>query len=127
MEISEKNLSQVPDNLLFFLRNELGDSKVDYEVSPLPIQVGNETYIFHFKLKHVHPSLSEPLVPRIFRKGLGFRPKHAIMESVVHNSLVDQGLPVPYVHNWFWTQPPILNELINNIYDISKIDVKVPD
>ena len=98
METSGKNLSQVPENLLFFLRNELDDSKVDYEVSPSQIQGGNETYIFHFKLKHVHPPLSEPLVLRIFRKGLGFRPKHAIMESVVHNSLVDQGLPVPYVH-----------------------------
>jgi aminoglycoside phosphotransferase (APT) family kinase protein len=96
MEILEKNLNQVPDNLLSFLRDELGDTKVDYEVRPSRILGGNETFIFHFKLKNVHPSLSERLVLRIFRKG--FRPKHAIMESVVHNSLVDQGLPVPYVH-----------------------------
>jgi aminoglycoside phosphotransferase (APT) family kinase protein len=96
MEISEKNLNQVPDNLLSFLRDELGDTKVDYEVRPSRILGGNETFIFHFKLKNVHPSLSGPLVLRIFRKG--FSPKHAIMESVVHNSLVDQGLPIPYVH-----------------------------
>ena len=98
MEISEKNLNQVSGNLLSFLRDELGDTKIDYEVSPSRILGGNETYIFHFKLKNVHPSLSEPLVLRLFRKGLGFRPKHAIMESVVHNSLADQGFPVPYVH-----------------------------
>lgn len=98
MDISEKNFNQVSDNLLSFLRDELGDSKVDYEACPSRIQGGNETYIFQFKLKNVHPSLSEPMVLRIFRKDLGFRPKHAIMESVVHNSLVDQGVPVPYVH-----------------------------
>ena len=98
MDISEKNLKQVPDNLLSFLREEIGDTKVDYEVRPSRIHGGNETYIFHFKLKNVHPSLSEPMVVRIIRKGLGFRPKHVIRESIVHNSLVDQGLPVPYVH-----------------------------
>ena len=27
----------------------------------------------------------------------------------------------------FWTQPPILNQLINNVYDISKIQVIIPE
>jgi len=94
MDISEKNFNQVSDNLLSFLRDELDDSKVDYEACPSRIQGGNETYIFQFKLKNVHSSLSEPMVLRLFRKDLGFRPKHAIMENVVHNSLVDQGVSV---------------------------------
>ena len=98
MEISENNLNQVSDNLISYLRDELNDKKVDYEVRPSRIHGGNETYIFHFKLKNVHPSLSEPMVVRIIRKGLGFGPKHVLMESIVHNSLAYQGLPVPYVH-----------------------------
>ena len=96
MDLSAKNLNQVYDNLLSFLREEQGDTKVDYEAPPSQIQGGNETSIFKFKLKSVHPSLSGPLILRVFRKG--HPPKHAIMESVVHNSLVDQGFPVPYVY-----------------------------
>lgn len=98
MVISENNFNQVSNNLISYLRDELDDKKVDYEVHPSQIHGGNETYIFHFKLNNVPPSLSEPMVVRIIRKGLGFRPNHVIWESVVHNSLVDQGFPVPYVH-----------------------------
>ena len=99
MEISENNINQVSDNLISYLRDELNDKKVEYEVRPPRIHGGNETYIFHFKLKNVHPSLSGPMVVRIIRKGLGFRPKHVIWESIVHNSLADQGFPLPYVHH----------------------------
>jgi len=96
MNTSEKNLNQVSDNLLSFLKEELGDTKVDYEVPPSQIQGGNETSIFQFKLKSVHSSLSGPLILRVFRKS--HRPKHAIMESIVHKSLVGQGYRVPYVY-----------------------------
>lgn len=96
MNISEKNLNQVSDNLLYFLRVELSDKKIDYKIAPSQIQGGNETSIFKFQLKRVHPSLSRPLVLRVFNNSNLHR--HAIMESVVHNSLVAQGFPVPYVH-----------------------------
>lgn len=96
MNFSEKNLNQVSDNLLSFLKVQLGDKQVGYEVFPSKIHVGNETSIFQFQLKSVHPSLSVPLVLRVFDKL--DRPKHAIMESTIHNSLVDQGFPVPYVY-----------------------------
>jgi aminoglycoside phosphotransferase (APT) family kinase protein len=96
MDISGKNLSKVSDNLLYFLREETGDTNLDYETAPSQIQGGNETSIFRFQLKRVHSSLSRPLVLRVFNKSN--LPKHAIMESVVHNSLADQGFPVPYVH-----------------------------
>ena len=89
MNFSEKNLNQVYANLLSFLKVQLGDTQVAYEVLPSQIQVGNETSIFQFQLKGVHPSLSGPLVLRVFDKL--DRPKHAIMESIIHNSLVDQG------------------------------------
>ena len=96
MDISEKKLNQISDNLLSFLREELGDTKVDYQAPPSQLERGNETFVFQFKLKNVHPSLSGPLVLRMFRKG--HPPKQAIKESVVHNALVDRGFPVPYVY-----------------------------
>jgi aminoglycoside phosphotransferase (APT) family kinase protein len=96
MDISEKNLNQVSDNLLSFLREKTGDTKIDYKTAPSQILGGNETSIFRFQLENAHSSLSRPLVLRVFIKSN--LPKHAIMESVVHNSLEDQGLPVPFVH-----------------------------
>jgi aminoglycoside phosphotransferase (APT) family kinase protein len=96
MGISKKKPNQVSDNLLSYFREQLSDTKIDYVTAPSQIQGGNETSIFRFQLKNVHWSLSRPLVLRLFNKSN--LPKHAIMESVVHNSLVDQGFPVPYVH-----------------------------
>ena len=96
MDITEKHISQVSDNLLSFLSEELSDTKVDYEIPPSQLQGGYDTSIFQFKLKNVQASLSGPLVLRVFRKS--HPPKQAIMESVIHNSLVDQGFLVPYVY-----------------------------
>jgi aminoglycoside phosphotransferase (APT) family kinase protein len=95
MDISEKHINQVSDNLLSFLSEELSDTKLEYEIPPSQLQGGYDTSIFQFKLKNVQPSLSRPLVLRVFRKS--HSPKQAIMESVIHNSLVDQGFLVPYV------------------------------
>ena len=92
MDNSDNKLNQVSDNLISFLREELGDTKIDYENAPSQIQGGNETSIYKFQLKRVNSSLSRPLVLRVFNNSN--LPKHAIMESVVHDSLVDQGFPV---------------------------------
>ncbi len=96
MDITAKHISQVSDNLLSFLREELGDTKVDYEIPPSQLQGGYDTSVFQLKLKNVQSSLSGPLVLRVFRKS--HPPKQAIMESVIHNSMVDQGFTVPYVY-----------------------------
>jgi aminoglycoside phosphotransferase (APT) family kinase protein len=96
MEITEEHISQVSDNLLFFLREEIGDSQIDYEIPLSKLQGGFDTSIFQFTLKNAQQSLLRPLVLRLFRKS--HQPKQAIKESVVHNSLVDQGFLVPYVH-----------------------------
>ena len=95
MDIPEKYIDQVSDNLLSFLREEIDDAKIVYELPPSQLQGGYDTSVFHFKLKNVHPSLSGPLVLRVFRES--HPPKQAIIESGIHNSLVDQGFPVPYV------------------------------
>jgi aminoglycoside phosphotransferase (APT) family kinase protein len=96
MNISGNDFNQVSDNLLSFLSEELSDTKVDYEIPPSQLQGGYDTSIFQFKLKNVQSSLSGPLVLRVFRKS--HPPKQAIVESVIHNSLVDQGFLVPYVY-----------------------------
>jgi len=95
MDIPEKHISQVFDNLLSFLSEQLSDTRVDYAIPPSQLQGGYDTSIFQFRLNNVQPSLSRPLVLRVFRKS--HPPKQAIMESVIHNSLVDQGFLVPYV------------------------------
>jgi len=96
MGISEKHINQVSDKLLSFLVQELGNTKVDYEIPPSELEGGYDTSVFQFKLKNVQPLLLRPLVLRVFRKS--HPPKQAIMESVIHNSLVDQGFLVPYVY-----------------------------
>ena len=96
MEITEKHISQVSDSLLFFLREQIGDSQINYEKPPSQLQGGFDTSIFQFKLKNAQQSLLRPLVLRLFRKS--HQPKQAIKESVIHNSLIDQGFLVPYVH-----------------------------
>lgn len=96
MDFSEKSISQVSDNLLFFLRENIDDSKIDYEIPPSQLQGGFDTSIFQLKLKNVQPSLSGPLVLRLFRKS--HPPKQAIREMIIHNSLVGQGFFVPYVY-----------------------------
>ena len=97
MDNSKQNINIVSDNLLSFLRDEIGNTKVDYEVPPSKIHGGLETSTFKFQLKNIHSSLAGLLALRVFDKL--DRPKHqAIMERTIHNALVDQGLPVPYVH-----------------------------
>ena len=96
MEITEKHISQISDNLLSFFSDELCETKVGYEIPPTQLQGGYDTSVFHFKLKTVHPSLSGPLVLRVFRKS--HSPKQANIERVIHNTLVEQGVTVPYVH-----------------------------
>ncbi len=95
MDISEKYSSQISHNLLSFFIDELGGSKIDYEIPPSRLQGGYDTSTFQFKLKNAQPPLSRHLVLRIFRKS--HPPRQAIMERVIHNSLADQGLLVPYV------------------------------
>ena len=71
MNTSEGEVDQISVNLLSFLKEELGDTKVDFSSRPTKIEGGNETSIYHFKLEAVQPSLSRPLVLRKFRKGRG--------------------------------------------------------
>lgn len=96
MNIPKYEFNQISGKLLSFLKEELGDTNIDFASPPTKLEGGNETTIFHFKLNAGQPPLSKHLILRKFRKE--HRPKHAIMEKIIHNSLVDQGFAVPYVH-----------------------------
>lgn len=93
---SDLSLKQVSDNLIAYLRSELNDATISYDIPLTPIVGGYETRTFRFKLKGVKASLSNPLVLRLFRHF--HKSERAIWESVLQNALAGQGYPVPSVH-----------------------------
>ncbi len=125
MDFSEKPVNQISDNLLSFLREELSDTKINYEIPISPLEGGYDTSVFKFKLKNVKSSFSKPMVLRLFRKS--HPAKQAILESVIQNSLIDQGFLVPYVYyacmddkylgNQFLIMDFMTGELLPNIFE----------
>lgn len=88
-------LEQVSDKLMAYLRTELNNSHIVYEIPLTPIVGGYETFTYHFKLRDVQSELARPLVLRLFQE---YRtPGQAIGESAVQNALAEQGYPVPSV------------------------------
>jgi aminoglycoside phosphotransferase (APT) family kinase protein len=95
MNNAAKLLEQVSDKLMAYLRTELNNTHIVYDIPLTPIFGGYETFTCHFKLKGVQPELAKPLVLRLFQE---YRdPYQAIGESVVQNALAAQGYPVPSV------------------------------
>jgi aminoglycoside phosphotransferase (APT) family kinase protein len=89
-------LEQVSNNLIAYLRSELNDAKISYDVLLTPITGGYDTLIYHFKLRGIQGELSKPLVLRLFRD---FHDQdRAISETAVQNVLVNHGYPVPKVY-----------------------------
>lgn len=131
MDITEQYISRISDSLLSFLRKELNNKKVDYEIPPSQLQGGYDTSVFKFKLKNVQPSLSRPLVLRVFRKS--HHPEQAMIESVIHNSLMDQGFLVPYVYyaciddrylgNQFLIMDFLIGALLPTVFDQNTANV----
>jgi aminoglycoside phosphotransferase (APT) family kinase protein len=93
---SEISLDQVSNNLITYLRSELNDAKISYDVPLTPITGGYDTLIYHFKLRGIQGELSKPLVLRLFRDF--HDPDRATSESAVQNALANQGYPVPKVY-----------------------------
>ncbi|MBI4766178.1 MAG: phosphotransferase [Deltaproteobacteria bacterium] len=88
-------LEQVSDKLMAYLRTELNNNNIVYDIPLTPIVGGYETFTYHFKLKGVQPELAKPLVLRLFQEYRS--PGQAIGESAVQNALAAQGYPVPSV------------------------------
>jgi aminoglycoside phosphotransferase (APT) family kinase protein len=95
MNNSAKPLEQVSDKLMAYLRTELNNTNIGYDIPLTPIVGGYETFTYHFKLKGVQSELAKPLVLRLFQE---YRdPGQAIGESTVQNALAALGYPVPSV------------------------------
>jgi len=93
---NEKNPAEISDKLIAYLRDELRDSKLDYDSPLTQIQEGFETFIYRFRLKNVKEELNQRLVLRLYPEYYG--PEKAVWESSIPNSLADEGYPVPRAH-----------------------------
>ena len=93
----ENSLDQVSDKLMAYLRTELNNANISYDIPLTPIVGGYEAFTYRFKLKSVQSELSKPLVLRLFREYAN--PYQAVSESAVQNALAAQGYPAPSV--WF--------------------------
>ncbi|MCJ7737031.1 MAG: phosphotransferase family protein [Anaerolineae bacterium] len=95
MNTAENPLDQVSDRLMAYLRTELNNADISYDIPLTPIVGGYEASTYHFKLKNVPTEFSKPLVLRLFRAYAN--PNQAVSESAVQNALAAQGYPVPSV------------------------------
>jgi aminoglycoside phosphotransferase (APT) family kinase protein len=95
MNKAKYSLDQLSDKLLGYLKIELSNTDIGYDISLTPIIGGYETVTYRFKLKGVQSELARPLVLRLFQEYRN--PEQAISESVVQNALAAQGYPVPSV------------------------------
>jgi len=87
----EKTLEQISDDLITYLRAELGNRSIGYETPPTAMSGGYETHMYRFRLSGVEGELSRPLALRLFPAHAGL--DRATWESTVQNTLADQGYP----------------------------------
>jgi aminoglycoside phosphotransferase (APT) family kinase protein len=93
---SEETLEQISDDLITYLRTELGNRSIGYETPPTAMSGGYETHMYRFRLSGVEGELSGPLALRLFPPHDG--PDRVIWESTVQNTLADQGYPAARVY-----------------------------
>lgn len=91
-----KEPAQISDRFIAYLREQVNDSEIDYDLPLTQMQGGYETYSYRFKLSGVHKELSKLLVLRLYPQFYGTR--NAVWESTVQNVLAREGYPVPWVY-----------------------------
>ena len=90
----EPSDTEIADDLLQYLRGELGSADLAYVTAPVRLSGGNETLIFAFALDRAPEAFSGPLILRAFRAGY-VRPDQARWEATVQNAVAAQGYPAP--------------------------------
>lgn len=93
---SEKNIDQIAGKLIAYLRSELNDSTITYELPLTQLLEGSETSMYQFKLKDVQKELNPHLVLRF--SPLYQMSEDVVWESSVQNALADVGYPVARVY-----------------------------
>ena len=96
MRNPEKTLDQISGSLIDYLRDELRNPTIDYEIPLTQLQGGYQTYTYRFRLSGVEQELAKPLVLRLNPQFYGTG--NAIWESTIQNMLADEGYPVSRVH-----------------------------
>jgi len=96
MKNKNKDTDHISDKLISYLRDELKNSKIEYDSSLTQLQGGYETLTYRFKLNGVEGELSKPLVLRLYPQFYGT--KNAVWESTVQNVLAGEGYPVAKAH-----------------------------
>ena len=90
------NAREIEGRLLSYLRKELDDAGVVYELPLTKLLGGAETLTFQFQLKTRQAAINKPLVLRIYPDYVD--PRSALLDSCVHGVLADAGYPVPKAH-----------------------------
>ncbi len=105
----------VAQKLLPFLQDELNDTGVELPEPPVSLQGGFETELYRFKIAGAPSAIPQDLVLRIYPGQRNNR--RAEWECALHNSLFEQGLPVPKVFvtgaaGTIWDEPFIIMEFL---------------
>lgn len=79
-----------------FLRDALGDDRINYADPPARMQGGATADVWRFRLAGAPAGLDRPLVLRRLPRGYGAA--RVVKERVVQNALASQGYPAPRVH-----------------------------
>ena len=95
MNSGDRSLAVVSGRFLAYLRGELNEAGINYDVPLTPMLGGYDAFTYHFKLKGVPQDLTRPLVLRLFREYED--PERAVRESAVQNQLAAIGYPAPKV------------------------------
>jgi aminoglycoside phosphotransferase (APT) family kinase protein len=91
-----KETAQIADRFLAYLREQLNDAAIAYDLPLTRLLGGFETSIYQFKLSGVQEAWNKHLVLRLYPERYG--PENAVRESRVQNALAKQGYPVAKAH-----------------------------
>ena len=89
---NEKSTDQIAGKLIAYLRDELNDATIEYDLPLTQLQGGMETATYQFQLKGVQKELNQRLVLRLYPEYID--PEQVVWESSVQNTIVDAGYPV---------------------------------
>jgi aminoglycoside phosphotransferase (APT) family kinase protein len=91
-----QDTTTLSDELIAYLKTELGNPALEYASPLTPLQGGYETSTYRFQLDHAPNEWSGPLVLRLYPAFYGTT--NAVWESTVQNVLAEQGYPVARAH-----------------------------
>jgi aminoglycoside phosphotransferase (APT) family kinase protein len=91
-----QDIRTLSDELISYLRAELGNPALDHATPMVRLKGGYETATYRIQLGYAPEDLSRPLVLRLYPQFYGTR--NAIWESMVQNELAGAGYPVARVH-----------------------------